>query len=209
MINVAIFDMDGTIIQTLHIWDKILGHFVGDTELERFRTLRSDFHGPQKGLYKTAQILRLHYGYIGQSDEEIIHTYQSIARAIINHNEINFVEGFQDFHSFCKQRGIITAIATNAPDYALQPLIHKMNLQNFFGEHIYNSCMVDATFKPDPALYRFVIKKLGINPDECICLEDTQKGILSAKTAGIHQVIDMRTYTYADARHMFDNGLLE
>ena len=38
--------------------------------------------------------------------------------------------------------------------------------------------------KPDPEPYSLTISKLRLNPEDCIVIEDSDNGILSAKRAG-------------------------
>jgi beta-phosphoglucomutase len=42
--------------------------------------------------------------------------------------------------------------------------------------------------KPDPAPYLLTAKRLGLKPSECVTIEDTDKGIASAKAAGVRVV---------------------
>ena len=37
--------------------------------------------------------------------------------------------------------------------------------------------------KPSPAIYLLTAKRLGVRPDRCIAIEDSQNGVLSAKNA--------------------------
>ena len=39
--------------------------------------------------------------------------------------------------------------------------------------------------KPSPAAYRFALDKLGVQPDECVAVEDNVGGAKSADDAGI------------------------
>ena len=48
------------------------------------------------------------------------------------------------------------------------------------------SCADDVEFaKPDPALYRLSLKKLGLNAHQVIVFEDSPNGVLAAKRAGL------------------------
>ena len=44
-------------------------------------------------------------------------------------------------------------------------------------------------FKPDPEPYLLAVEKSGFNKDECIAIEDSERGLISAKAAGIHCII--------------------
>lgn len=41
-------------------------------------------------------------------------------------------------------------------------------------------------FKPDPEPYLLAVEKSGFHKDECIAIEDSERGLISAKAAGIH-----------------------
>lgn len=49
--------------------------------------------------------------------------------------------------------------------------------------------------KPDPAIYNFAVKKLGLDPARCLVVEDSRNGLLAAKAAGMHCVVTKSTYT--------------
>jgi HAD superfamily hydrolase (TIGR01509 family) len=49
--------------------------------------------------------------------------------------------------------------------------------------------------KPDPEIYNLALKRLGLNPKECIVVEDSRNGQLAAKAAGMHCVITTNEYT--------------
>ncbi len=49
--------------------------------------------------------------------------------------------------------------------------------------------------KPDPEIYNLASKRLGLEPSECVVIEDNRNGLLSAKTAGMYCVITTNGYT--------------
>ena len=46
-----------------------------------------------------------------------------------------------------------------------------------------------AKFKPNPEPYLMAVKKSGFNKKECIAIEDSERGLKSAKGAGIHCMV--------------------
>ncbi len=44
-------------------------------------------------------------------------------------------------------------------------------------------------FKPDPEPYLLAVKKSGFKKEECIAIEDSERGLKSAKAAGIHCIV--------------------
>ncbi|TDX33749.1 HAD-IA family hydrolase [Rhodovulum visakhapatnamense] len=49
--------------------------------------------------------------------------------------------------------------------------------------------------KPDPAIYRLALDRLGLPPRECLAFEDSHIGLQSARAAGLGVVITPSTYT--------------
>ncbi len=45
--------------------------------------------------------------------------------------------------------------------------------------------MVPPTSKPDPAVYLWACKELGVRPEECVAIEDSRSGAMAASRAGI------------------------
>lgn len=49
--------------------------------------------------------------------------------------------------------------------------------------------------KPDPEIYNLALKKLNINSNECVVVEDSRNGLLAAKGAGMKCIITTNRYT--------------
>ena len=57
--------------------------------------------------------------------------------------------------------------------------------------------------KPAPDIYNWVLDELKLAPQDCIALEDSRNGLLSAMAAGIKTYITTNPYTH---RHDFDGA---
>ena len=49
--------------------------------------------------------------------------------------------------------------------------------------------------KPSPEIYELAVQRLGLDPSECIVIEDSRNGLLAAKGAGMRCVITQNLYT--------------
>lgn len=49
--------------------------------------------------------------------------------------------------------------------------------------------------KPDPEVYDLAKERLSLSGDECLVVEDSRNGLLSAKGAGMHCVVTISAYT--------------
>lgn len=63
--------------------------------------------------------------------------------------------------------------------------------------------------KPSPAVYRYVLDRLGLEPGRCLALEDSENGLHAARGAGLRTVITVNDYTrdgdYRDAELVLDH----
>ena len=100
--------------------------------------------------------------------------------------EVRFIDGFLKFHREATQKyNLKVGLATNADTQTLTITDKKLNLKNLFGEHLYNISHVNEVCKPNPDLYLHAAKKLNLDPQECIAIEDSAHGIQAAQSAGI------------------------
>jgi HAD superfamily hydrolase (TIGR01509 family) len=58
--------------------------------------------------------------------------------------------------------------------------------------------------KPDPEIYNLALEKTGLEPDECVVIEDSRNGVLAAKAAGMHVVATTNVYTEKEDLHEAD-----
>jgi beta-phosphoglucomutase-like phosphatase (HAD superfamily) len=49
--------------------------------------------------------------------------------------------------------------------------------------------------KPDPEIYNLASQRLGLEPSECVVVEDSRNGLLAAKTAGMYCIVTINGYT--------------
>lgn len=53
-----------------------------------------------------------------------------------------------------------------------------------------------AAKKPDPAIYRYVLEQMQLNPQDCIVFEDSAQGVQAATGAGLPTIVTVNGYTY-------------
>lgn len=135
------------------------------------------------------------------SDEKEL-VYQSLVQA----EEIRFVEGMRDLLNEISQKEIPYTIATASPGINIDFYFDYFALGHWFDAEtiIYDN----GTFpgKPDPTIYQKAAQSLGLQPEECIVIEDALTGIESANRAGIEKVIAM-VYSEEQRQAIEESGL--
>jgi len=78
-------------------------------------------------------------------------------------------------------------IASSSSIDRLQLCLSVLGLEAEFGDHVYSADMV-ARGKPHPDIFLYAASKLGVNPNECLVIEDSAGGIRAAVAAGMTAV---------------------
>lgn len=179
-IKAIIFDFDGVIVDSEPIHEKAelqtcleFGMKVPPAEWENFRgTKLEDIFSFVSRKYGTGQ------EPIEKMIEHKIDLYLSLALS-----ELQLLPGVNDFLTSLKQSGKYhMALTTSGRLIQQEQILNKFNLAHFF-EIIITSddCRLG---KPNPEPYLITTKKLGEQPENCLVIEDSDNGIISAKAAG-------------------------
>ena len=119
--------------------------------------------------------------------------------------------GIQELLDHLEEKGIAAAITSSSPMESIQKHLSSVNLLHRFqklcsGHQIPNG-------KPAPDIYLYGAAQLGLEPGECLALEDSPTGILSAYRAGCLPVMipdldqpseETRALLYAKADSLTD-----
>ena len=180
-----IFDLDGTIIDTNHIWDKATCDLISTRGITITPEIREEHSKELKGnaIHNSCALLKKKFD-LAHPVEELIAEKKQRAHDLYLEG-LKFVEGFEEFHKLVKTHNLRVGIATNSEDHTLNTAINQLKLRDFFGEHIYNFTFVNNKAKPEPDVYLFTAKQLGVDPSECIVIEDAAHGIEAANKAGM------------------------
>lgn len=182
-----IFDMDGTIVDSEKIWKR-----AGDELLKRRNVILSDkqhqelhdiLHGG--ALTHSCSIIKEFAG-LPEPVEDLIREKLAIAHDLYAHG-INFIEGFLPFHATAQSKQLKMAVATNATADFVAITDTILNLSRLFGKHVYHMSHVTRA-KPAPDIYLYAAEQLGIDPTQCVAIEDSAHGIHAAIQAGMYTI---------------------
>ncbi|ORY19043.1 HAD-superfamily hydrolase-like protein [Clohesyomyces aquaticus] len=87
-----------------------------------------------------------------------------------------------------KELGYPMSVVSTSAKSRVVASIKKIGIDHFFpDEHVYSaaSSLDPPSSKPDPAIYIHACKELGVQPHECVTVEDSKSGATAAMRAGI------------------------
>lgn len=174
----AIFDMDGTLLDSMHIW-----HDLGPCMLwKQGLTPGPDLHEKLKTmtLRQGAAYCKDAY-HMPQSVEEIVELIESQITDFY-HNEVQAKPGVQKFLSLLKMEGVWMYVATATDRHLAEAALRHAGIDQYFRGII--TCTEAGVGKESPEIFERAMRRLQSNKKDTVIFEDALHAIQTAKTAG-------------------------
>lgn len=182
MIKYAIFDMDGTLIDSMPIWINL-----GEDYLKlKGIPAPENFHEILKPMSLTESVQYLH-DVIGIDDAP-----EKIAKDINDmiedeyHNVVQLKPYAAEYVKKLKDEGIPMCIATATPSHLAEAAMKRLGLIDYF-EFIV-CCDEVGAGKDKPDIFNNAIKRLSGKPEEAAVYDDAEYALITAKNAGFKTV---------------------
>jgi HAD superfamily hydrolase (TIGR01509 family) len=180
VIRAFIFDMDGVIVDSELHWKSLEGYFLqslvpGWTMADQGRIIGLSL----ESLYT---LLSTEYG-LKRPKEEFLAEYHTIAEGIYT-TRASLLPGFRDLLSLLHEKRIPVALASSSPKRWIKLVLDKFDLHSAFNV-VVSSEETGGVGKPAPDIYLYTARKLEVEPEECVVIEDSENGVLSARSAGM------------------------
>jgi beta-phosphoglucomutase len=179
MIKGVLFDMDGVLVDS--------EPFICKAAIMMFKELGvkvmpEDFH-PFVGMGENRYIggVAEAYGVTVDIEKVKARTYE-IYEQIVSGN-LSALPGVHKFIAKCRKRGFRLALATSADRVKMEVNLSEIGLTPSDFNYIVNGLDVKNK-KPSPDIYLKAAEKIGLEPYECLVVEDAVSGIKAAKAAG-------------------------
>jgi HAD superfamily hydrolase (TIGR01509 family) len=181
--DAILFDADGTLYNSEHL------------QFEATRRAARKLHGFDftwelfethmlKGT-KSGHHVLLEQGF-DSDDGAYHHTKQEFFERLVA-DELTTMPGVVDFLRWCERKSIICIVVSGARGSQVKAALKAVGINGFF-KHVIAHEDVEGMKKPEPHPYLLGLKLSKVRARRAMAVEDTEKGIASAKAAGLYCV---------------------
>ena len=216
MIEAVIFDLDGSMVDSMWMWRAIDIEYLGRFGISLPENLQACIEG--MSFSETAVYFKERFNLPDDLDT-IKADWNRMAWDKYTY-EVPVKDGVTELLQYCMDHGIKVGIATSNSRELVENVVKARHLDQYF-DCIMTGCDV-AKGKPAPDIYLAVARELNVSPENCLVFEDIIPGIQAGKAAGMrvcavydkyseHQDAEKRTladyYTY-HFKELMEDGIL-
>lgn len=177
--DAVIFDMDGTLIDSMGIWYDIDREFLSKRKLEAPSGFDELIEG--KSFHEVAQLFKETF-VLPETVKEITGIWYRMAYERYAHG-MRMKEGAQELLRMLRQNNKKVGIATSNSRELTECCLRDIGILSYFNTIVTANEVVYG--KPCPDIYEKAARNLGVEPAKCVVFEDTGAGVAAGCAAGM------------------------
>ena len=174
----AIFDMDGTLLDSMHMWTNLGADMLREQGIE-----------PAPDLHEKLKVLTLRQGAayckeaygLPQPVDGVVELIESRIRDFYFH-EVAAKPGVDKFLSLLKMEGVWMYVATATDRHLTEAALRCAGIDGYFRGIL--TCAEVGQGKERPEIYERALRRLRSNKQDTVVFEDALYAIQTAKAAG-------------------------
>lgn len=177
--SAAIFDLDGTLFDSMRVWDDVDHAFLRSRNLpeepDYFEALK------QINIRECADYTIARY-HLNETPEALIEWWNQKAAEAYRF-DVQLKPGAKAYLEHLRRNGIRLGIATSCSKELYEPALERLGIARLFDTVTLTHEVGCNKAKPD--VYLLTAEKLGVSPEDCIVFEDIPDAVNGAKCAGM------------------------
>ena len=177
-IKAVIFDMDGVIIDSEPLWRRAMvkgfNHFSMPVSEEDCRKTMG------RRINEVVDLWVKHHSVTKFTALEIENTIMNNLFELIE-NEGKPIEGILEIFKFCRDKKLKIGLATSSSEKLMNVVLNKLQIAHIFDSAV--SAQHLKYGKPNPEVFLLCANNIGIDPFNCLVIEDSYNGVISGLAA--------------------------
>jgi HAD superfamily hydrolase (TIGR01509 family) len=178
-IDAAIFDLDGTLVDSLWVWERIDVNFLAKRGID---VPQGYFDAISALSFRETAEYTIERFSLDESPEALMREWNEMAIYEYSHN-ISLKPGARDYLDRLRAARVKLAIATSSPPELCLPLLANNGARDLF-DAVCSGGDVERG-KEFPDIFIHAASRLSSAPERCLVFEDTLPAVRSAKRAGM------------------------
>jgi HAD superfamily hydrolase (TIGR01509 family) len=178
--NTVIFDMDGTLIDSEPLWKQAeMGIFA-----EVGVPLTADMSNETTGMRMDAAVEHWYERYPWKivSKQEIAHRIKVRVRELVQRHGVP-IKGAVELARALSAAGVELAVCSSSANFLIEAVCDQLGIRSLF--KVLQSAEDCLHGKPHPEPYLLTARRLGVDPRDCVAIEDSIIGMTAAARAGM------------------------
>ncbi|WP_049929194.1 HAD family hydrolase [Halopiger goleimassiliensis] len=177
--NAVLFDMDGVLVNSEDYWttfqrEEILPAAVPDRDVDVAEVTGMNYR-------ETYDYLESEYG-TAISREAFETRFEETAREIYREH-VDLLDGLEGVLEQLDERGVAAAVVSSSPHAWIDIVLERFDLEGTFDE-VVSAEEIDARGKPAPDVFEHAASEVGVAPEDCAVVEDSENGVAAGARAG-------------------------
>lgn len=185
MIKLCIFDLDGTVLDTVHTIAYYGNFALQQNGIAPIDDEEYKYFAGNGAVNLIKRALRFRDALTDETFQKVFADYNTAYNADTSYLTAPF-DGIQETLNAIKAHGIQMAILSNKPHFATCSVITSLFGEGCF-DRVYGQ-REDVPIKPDPTAVLQILDELGAKPEECLYIGDTGTDMKTGKNAGLYTV---------------------
>lgn len=185
MIKLCIFDLDGTVLDTVGSIAYYGNYALKKNGIEPIAEDEYKYLAGNGIANLIKNMLEVREVYSDELYKKVFSDYDNAYNSDVSFGSRMF-DGLKDELDALKSKGIKLAIVSNKPDFAARTVVSALYGEGYFD--FVTGQKPGVALKPDPSAVHFVMCKFGVSASECMYFGDTSTDMITGKRAGLYTV---------------------